>query len=59
MIKTKQELNFLASDRIMNRGVSQRSLKSVLFELIFPDYTILTDQPLRQEYPITCYKGSS
>lgn len=41
MIKTKQELKFfLVADRIMNRGSVRRSLKSVLFELFFPDYTM-------------------
>ena len=39
MVKTKQELKFfLIADRIMNGRSPHRNLKSVFFEMIFPDY---------------------
>ena len=39
MSKTKQDLKFfLIADRIMNRGTVRRSLKTKLYELVFPDY---------------------
>ena len=39
MIKTRQELKFfLVADRIMNRGMASKNLKSRMFEMLFPDY---------------------
>lgn len=41
MIKTKQELKFfIMADRIMNGKSPHKDLKTVLFEILFPDYII-------------------
>ena len=57
MIKTKKELKFyILADRIMNGTSPNRSLKSVVFDLMYPDYIMKYLSALRYcEY--YSYKG--